>query len=128
MGAAGEKSRHEIYLLYGQASRRLLHVGYKIYRLQYHEYALQKGLDATRKHARDILLSRLAPAVILNDGRQTPTKGHPVFIAQHACALCCRGCMSKWYKVKKGVALTPVQIEKCVNLLMAWIEKELNKE
>ena len=92
------------------------------------EYALQKGLDATRKHARDILLSRLAPAVILNDGRQTPTKGHPVFIAQHACALCCRGCMSKWYKVKKGVALTPVQIEKCVNLLMAWIEKELNKE
>ena len=92
------------------------------------EYVLEKGVDTVREHARDIVMSRLAPAVIHNDGRQTPTKGHPVFIAQHACALCCRGCMSKWYKVKKGVALTPIQIEKCVNLLMAWIEKELNKE
>lgn len=92
------------------------------------EYVLEKSVDTVREHARDIVMSRLAPAVIHNDGRQTPTKGHPVFIAQHACALCCRGCMSKWYKVKKGVALTPIQIEKCVNLLMAWIEKELNKE
>lgn len=91
------------------------------------EYVTEKGIDTIRAHARDIITKRLAPAYIENDGRQTPTKGHPVFIAQHACALCCRGCMSKWYKVKKGVALTPVQIEKCVNLLMAWIEKELNK-
>lgn len=90
------------------------------------EYINEKGIDAIRSHARDIITKRLAPADIPNDGKQTPTKGHPVFIAQHACALCCRGCMSKWYKVKKGTALTDVQIEKCVNLIMAWIEKQIS--
>jgi exodeoxyribonuclease V alpha subunit len=89
------------------------------------DYVNEKGLYKIREHATDIITSRLAPAYIPNDGKQTPTKGHPVFIAQHACALCCRGCMNKWYKVKKGVPLTSTQIEKCVNLLMAWIEKEL---
>lgn len=89
------------------------------------EYVREKGLDRVRSHAYDIITKRLAPAVIENDGRQTPTKGHPVFIAQHACALCCRGCMSKWYKVKKGISLTDTQIEKCVNLIMAWIEKQM---
>ena len=89
------------------------------------EYVLDKGTDKIKEHAHDIIEKRLAPSSISNDGKQTPTRGHPVFIAQHACALCCRGCMSKWYKVKKGVALTPAQIEKCVNLLMAWIEKEM---
>ena len=90
------------------------------------EYVLEKGIEVIRAHARDIITKRLAPAVISNDGKQTPTKGHPVFIAQHACAMCCRGCMYKWYKVKKGVPLTEIQIEKCVNLLVSWIENEIN--
>ena len=90
------------------------------------EYVLEKGIEVIRAHARDIIAKRLAPAAIPNDGKQTPTKGHPVFIAQHACAMCCRGCMYKWYKVKKGAALTSIQIEKCVNLLMAWIENEIH--
>lgn len=90
------------------------------------EYVLEKGIEVIRAHARDIITKRLAPAVIPNDGKQTPTKGHPVFIAQHACAMCCRGCMYKWYKVKKGVPLTDIQIEKCVNLLVAWIENEIH--
>ena len=89
------------------------------------DYINEKGLDKIREHATDIITSRLAPAYIPNDGKQTPVKGHPVFIAQHGCAMCCRGCMNKWYKVKKGVPLTSTQIEKCVNLLMAWIENEI---
>ena len=52
-------------------------------------------------------------------------RGHPVFVAQHACACCCRGCLYKWYKVKKGVPLTEEQQKKIVNLLMAWIEKQV---
>jgi len=92
------------------------------------QYVKEKGIDKIREHAKDIITGRLAPARIENDGRQTPTKGHPVFIAQHACALCCRGCMSKWYKVKSGIPLTSVQIEKCVNLIIAWIEKEITKK
>lgn len=88
------------------------------------EYIKSKGLDTIRKHAIDFISKRLAPAIIANDGEQTPMRGHPVFIAQHACACCCRGCLNKWYKVQKGTELTPVQQEKIVNLLMAWIERE----
>ena len=89
------------------------------------EYVKEKGLETVRAQAEDIIRKRLAPAVIPNDGRQTPMKGHPVFIAQHACACCCRGCLEKWYKVKRGRPLTENQQERIVKLLMAWIEKEI---
>lgn len=88
------------------------------------EYIKDKGLDTIRQHAKDFIKKRLAPAVISNDGEQTPMRGHPVFIAQHACACCCRGCLNKWYKVQKNTQLTEIQQEKIVNLLMAWIERE----
>ena len=87
-------------------------------------YIDEKGLDVIRSHCQDFIATRLAVAHPLNDGAQTPMHGHPVFVAQHACACCCRGCLEKWYHVKKGVALTPLQQEKIVNLLMKWIEKE----
>ncbi|MBR5562061.1 MAG: DUF4186 domain-containing protein [Clostridia bacterium] len=87
-------------------------------------YINEKGLETVRIHAEDFIRKRLAPAVIPNDGRQTPMMGHPVFKAQHACACCCRGCLEKWYKVPQGKALTEIQQHKIVNLLMAWIEKE----
>ena len=87
-------------------------------------YITAKGTDVIRTHAAEFVRTRLAPAVIENDGKQTPMRGHPVFVAQHACACCCRGCLAKWYNVPKGVLLSPVQQEKIVNLLMAWIEKE----
>ena len=89
------------------------------------EYVMKKGLDTIRRHAEDFVRDRLAPAEPQNDGKQTPMRGHPVFIAQHACALCCRGCLSKWYNVKKGVPLTQIQQKKIVDLLMKWIENEL---
>ena len=73
-------------------------------------YIDEKGMDTIKSHA--------------NDGKQTPMKNHPVFIAQHACACCCRSCLEKWYKVPQGKALTKTQQEKIVKLLMAWIEKE----
>ena len=90
------------------------------------DYIDKKGLDTVREHAKDFISKRLAPAYIPNDGEQTPMRGHPVFKAQHACACCCRGCLNKWYKVKKDVELTMVQQEKIVNLLMSWIEREYN--
>ena len=53
-------------------------------------YIERKGMETIRRHAADFVRMRLAPAVIPNDGRQTPMRGHPVFIAQHATA-CCSG-------------------------------------
>ena len=49
-------------------------------------YIGEKGLDTIREHARGFIETRLAPAELPNDGRQTPMRGHPVFLAQHACA------------------------------------------
>ena len=90
-------------------------------------YVREKGLDLVRLHCADIIAKRLAPAEIENDGKQTPMRGHPVFVAQHACACCCRGCLKKWYNVSQGVELTEEQQRKIVNLLMAWIENEMNR-
>ena len=41
-------------------------------------YIKEKGLDVIREHARDFIAKREAPAVIPNDGKQTPMRGHPV--------------------------------------------------
>ena len=87
-------------------------------------YIDEKGLDVIRSHAADFVAKRLAPAEIPNDGKQTPMRGHPVFVAQHACACCCRGCLNKWYRVPQDRALTESEQLRIVNLLMAWIEKE----
>ncbi len=92
------------------------------------KYIEEKGMDLIRQHAADFIAKRLAPAFPENDGKQTPMRGHPVFVAQHACACCCRGCLNKWYKVPMGVELTENQQERIVNLLMAWIENELKDE
>ena len=92
------------------------------------EYIAEKGLDTVRKHAEEFVRTRLAPAYPPNDGKQTPMRGHPVFVAQHACACCCRGCLEKWYRVPQGKKLTDVQQEKIVNLLMAWITEEIGSQ
>ena len=90
------------------------------------QYVKDKGMNTVREHAADFVRQRLAPAVIPNDGKQTPMRGHPVFVAQHACACCCRGCLNKWYKVPVGTELTENLQERIVNLLMAWIDCQMN--
>ena len=92
------------------------------------EYVTNKGLDKIRGHAYDFVKKRLAPSQILNDGKQTPMRGHPVFIAQHATATCCRGCLYKWHKIKAGTNLSCEQIEYVVNVIMKWIIKEMNND
>ena len=91
------------------------------------DYFNEKGRETVRRHAEDFIRQRLAPAEIPNDGRQTPMRGHPVFIAQHACACCCRGCLEKWYKVKQGTALDEDRQKRIVDLLMTWIEREIER-
>lgn len=90
-------------------------------------YIKEKGPLKIKEHAYDFINKRLAPAIIPNDGKQTPMKGHPVFIAQHACACCCRGCLEKWHKIPKNKNLTSKEVDYIVNLLMLWIKKELQE-
>ena len=89
------------------------------------EYIKQKGMDTIESHAYDFLRKRLAPAYIPNDGKQTPMRGHPVFIAEHATATCCRGCLFKWYRIPKGRTLTKDELDYIVSIIMAWIKKEM---
>ena len=89
------------------------------------EYIAEKGLPTIRRHAEDIIAKRLAPAVIPNDGKQTPMRGHPVFLAQHATGCCCRGCFYKWHHILAGRELTKEEQQYAVAVLMAWIEKQL---
>lgn len=92
------------------------------------EYIRSKGMDAIRRHAMDFVARRLAPAYIANDGKQTPMHGHPVFIAQHATACCCRGCFAKWHHIPAGHELTAEEQEYAVSVIMAWIRKEMDKK
>ena len=90
-------------------------------------YAEEKGMDVIRKHAAQFVAERLAPAEPLHDGKQTPMRGHPVFIAQHATATCCRGCIYKWHKMRPGKELSKVQQEYLVDVIMTWIEGEMKR-
>ena len=90
-------------------------------------YVSDKGMDKVRKHACDFIRKRLAQADIPNDGKQTPMRGHPVFVAQHATATCCRGCLEKWHHIPKGRELTENEQEYIVNVIMEWISCEMKK-
>ena len=89
------------------------------------DYINTKGLETIKQHAKDFVSRRIAPAVIENDGKQTPMKNHPVFVAQHATACCCRGCIKKWHGCEAGVQLTDEQQEYLVGLIMEWINKQI---
>ena len=89
------------------------------------EYVLEKGMDKTEEHAYDFINKRLKQAYIENDGKQTPMRGHPVFIAEHATATCCRGCLEKWHHIPKGVELTDNQVDYVVTVIMEWIKREM---
>ena len=92
------------------------------------QYIQDKDIETIRSHAFDFIATRLAPGFPKNDGRQTPMKGHPVFIAQHATAKCCRGCLWKWHRIEKGRPLTVDEIEFMVELVMGWITDYSQKE
>lgn len=89
------------------------------------EYIADKGLDTIRSHAEDFARRRLAAENPENDGKQTPMKGHPVFIAQHATACCCRGCLEKWHHIPAGKVLTEDEQAYVVDVLMDWIDREM---
>jgi hypothetical protein len=89
------------------------------------DYIAVKGLATIKEHAYSFINSRIAPAFPKNDGKQTPMKNHPVFIAQHATATCCRGCISKWHGIEKGRALSEAEVDFIVALIMRWIERQI---
>jgi hypothetical protein len=112
-----------------EAFRRLATSGFRRkFRLQGRELAYLQtwGLPHVMKQAADLLRKRVAPAVIPNDGRQTPWRNHPVFVAQHATATCCRGCLEKTHGITKGHELTGEERAHVLAAIERWLRSQLN--
>ena len=84
-----------------------------------------RGPRTMRLHAAELIAARLAPATPDKDGRQTPYRGHPVFVAQHATATCCRTCLDRWHDINKGRVLSPGERDYVVEVICRWIDREL---
>jgi hypothetical protein len=84
-----------------------------------------RGLRAIRSHANDLIATRVAPANPARDGKQTPYRNHPVFVAQHATATCCRECLERNHKIARGHELTTDERRYVTELIMRWIEREV---
>ena len=84
-------------------------------------------MPVVREHARDLLTKKISAAEPIKDGRQTPYRGHPVFVTQHATATCCRSCLEKWHGIAKGRALTDAELDYAVDVVARWIERESNR-
>ena len=87
-------------------------------------YLAAKGLETVLAHGRDFIDRRLAPAHPVNDGKQTPMHGHPVFIAQHATATCCRSCLAKWHGIAAGRELDQAERAHVLAAIERWLSKQ----
>jgi len=89
-----------------------------------YRYLQEHGLEEVLQHAESFIAARLAPAHPDNDGKQTPFRGHPVFVAQHATATCCRSCLEKWHGIGMGQALTTRQTQHVIDMLARWLQEQ----
>ena len=96
------------------------------FRLQGRELAYLQtwGLPHVMRQAEEILRTRVAPELPKNDGRQTPWRNHPVFVAQHATGTCCRGCIEKTYGIAKGHALTDDELRHVLAAIERWLSSQ----
>jgi hypothetical protein len=88
------------------------------------DYFRRRGMEVILEHATDFIEKRLAAADPPNDGRQTPMGHHPVFIAQHATATCCRGCLQKWHGIVKGRPLSTDEKRYILDVLKEWLSRQ----
>jgi hypothetical protein len=88
-------------------------------------YLQSKGLPVVLEHGAEFIEKRLAPADLSNDGKQTPMRNHPVFVAQHATATCCRGCLRKWHRIPKNRVLNEDEKRYVLEVIKKWLESQL---
>ena len=111
-----------------EAFRRLARSAFRRkFKLQGRELAYLQmwGLPHVLKQGETLIRQRVGAAVIPNDGRQTPWRNHPIFVAQHATATCCRGCLEKTHGIQKGHALTDEEVAYIVQVLERWLASQV---
>jgi hypothetical protein len=110
---------------------RLERLSRQAFRRRFHLRGRDRGLaqlhgpGRLRQHAREIVGKRVAPAEPYKDGKQTPYRGHPVFVAQHATATCCRTCLQRWHEIPKGRDLSADELDYAVEVIARWVAREL---
>jgi hypothetical protein len=109
--------------LFDALSRSAFRAGFRLGAKE-RDYLESKTLPVVVEHARDFISRRLAPANPVNDGKQTPFRGHPVFVAQHATATCCRSCLAKWHKIPAGRELSAAEQSHVVSAIRRWLETQ----
>ena len=122
MGAIGGEMRNldQLFLALGKSAfRSRFHL-----RANEQRYLRKKTLSVVLQHASEFLRDRLVPAQPKNDGKQTPMQGHPVFVAQHATATCCRRCLEKWHAIPRHVDLNDKQLTYLLAVLSRWLETQ----
>jgi hypothetical protein len=118
----------------GEIERKLDSLARQRFRSKFHlrgrERALVqlRGRETVRKQAAELIAKRVAPAAPYKDGKQTPYRGHPVFVAQHATATCCRSCLLRAHEIPQGRELTAAEQDYVVEVIWHWIERELESE
>ncbi|ROO28805.1 DUF4186 family protein [Salinisphaera orenii] len=85
------------------------------------DYLAQRGLDAVLAHGAEFVADRLAPARPANDGRQTPWRNHPIFVAQHATGTCCRTCLARWHRIPAERALSAREQAYVLAVIARWL-------
>jgi hypothetical protein len=86
-------------------------------------FVVNKGMQKIGEDAYDILDKKIRIKRD-SDGKQTPWHGHPVFVAQHGTATCCRKCIEKWYKIPQNKVLDERETKFFLEIILRWIEKE----
>lgn len=92
------------------------------------KYLNDKEIKIVLEHAADFIEKRLAPAEPVNDGKQTPRRNHPVFVAQHATATCCRGCLEKWHDIPKKRELNEAEKRHIIEIIERWLRQYLSQK
>ncbi len=124
--AVNDPAEQKFKDIFEKLSRSSFRAGFRLSKTD-RQYAIAKGQTVLKEHAKDLLTKRIGQAEPKNDGKQTPTKGHPVFTAQHATGCCCRSCLQKWHGFEKHVPLTQEQIGYLSELVVEWIRRDLAK-
>ena len=90
------------------------------------EYVSSRGIEILRLHATDFIQKRIASKKEpKNDGHQTPAKGHPVFLAQHACGCNDRDSVEQFFGFKKGSLLKEKEVNLIVDVIVFWLEDQI---
>jgi hypothetical protein len=116
-----DEQNQNLTQLFSRLAKSKFRSGFKL-REKERLYLQSKGFAVIEQHTRDFVKQRLAPAFPDNDGKQTPMRNHPVFIAQHATGTCCRKCLKKWHGIKMGEELAEKQVDYIVSVIMYWLK------